>query len=129
LLHPASGNDVYAARIVGPEVVAAIARRARLGDITQQESATAIHQVRVELNARFQIIELTSALAEAAMNPAEGRALRGYDSVQLAAALELNVAFARTGSAITMVSADEELNTAARAEGLVVENPNLHPTP
>ncbi len=75
------------------------------------------------------IIELTAALAEAAMNLAEGRALRGYDSVQLAAALELNVAFAVTGSAITMVSADEELNTAARAEGLVVENPNLHTTP
>ena len=127
LLHPGSGNDIYGARIVGPEVVAATARRARLGDITELEAAAAIHQLRAELNARFQIIEFTSELAEAAMSLAERCALRGYDSVQLATVLEVRAAFASAGRTITMVSADEELNAAAVAEGLVVENPNLHP--
>ena len=66
-------------------------------------------------------------LAEAAMDLAERCALRGYDSVQLATVLEVKEAFLSAAGTITLVSADEELNVAARAEGLVVENPTLHP--
>jgi hypothetical protein len=58
---------------------------------------------------------------------AETHALRGYDAVQLAAALNVNSACAAAGAVFTLVSADGELNAAARAEGLAVEDPNLHP--
>ncbi|NOT59076.1 MAG: nucleic acid-binding protein, partial [Acidobacteria bacterium] len=55
-------------------------------------------------------------------------ALRGYDAVQLAAALEENDELMSFGlPALTLVSADAELNKAAQAEGLNVENPNNHP--
>ena len=47
-----------------------------------------------------------------------------YDAVQLAAALELNRI---SQGGIVLVSADQDLNAAATAEGLTVENPNLHP--
>jgi predicted ATP-dependent endonuclease of OLD family len=52
--------------------------------------------------------------------------------VQLAAALEVNDLIMSTGmravgvSALTLVSADNELNLAAAAEGLIVENPQTH---
>jgi len=48
--------------------------------------------------------------------------------VQLAVALEVNRSHQAAGSSpITLVSADRDLNDAATAEGLTVENPNLHP--
>jgi hypothetical protein len=51
-----------------------------------------------------------------------------YDAVQLAAALELKKARDTVGlSPLLLVSADLELNTAAAAEGILVEDPNKHP--
>ncbi|MEK6304636.1 MAG: hypothetical protein AABO41_28465 [Acidobacteriota bacterium] len=59
---------------------------------------------------------------------AEKHALRGYDAVQLAAALKANEERVSNGLApLTVVSADAELNDAARAEGLNVENPTSYP--
>jgi hypothetical protein len=51
--------------------------------------------------------------------------LRGYDAIQLAAALQTQEMRARSSlSALLFLSADKELNTAAVNEGLRVENPN-----
>jgi len=59
---------------------------------------------------------------------AETLALRGYDAVQLAAAIAANNERVLNGlSPLIMVSADGELNDAARAEGLNVEDPNSNP--
>ena len=76
----------------------------------------------------YQIVEVTDALVNTAMTLAERHSLRGYDAVQLAAALELQTALTASGlPALTLVSADAELNTAATAEGLTIEDPNLYP--
>ena len=62
------------------------------------------------------------------MTLAETYGLRGYDAVQLAAAVEVNASYRSAGlPPITLVSADVELNAAASAEGLTVDNPNFHP--
>ena len=54
--------------------------------------------------------------------------LRGYDAVQLAAAIQVrDERLALGASPPTLVSADTELNAAAMMEGLRVENPNHHP--
>jgi len=48
--------------------------------------------------------------------------------VQLSAALDLNLQRVTSGlSPITLVSADRELNAAATASGLLVEDPNAYP--
>jgi hypothetical protein len=61
------------------------------------------------------------------MGLAEKHGLRGYDSVQLAAALELQAARTLASlPSVTFVSADDKLNTAAVLEGLLVESPNTH---
>ena len=68
---------------------------------------------------------MTEQLVNLAMTLAEGHGLRGYDSVQLAAALALQATReALDLSAVTFVCADDRLNAAAVAEGLSVENPN-----
>jgi uncharacterized protein len=54
--------------------------------------------------------------------------LRGYDAVQLAAALTTNdERISRGLLPLIFVSADTELNDAAQAEGLAIENPNNYP--
>jgi hypothetical protein len=57
---------------------------------------------------------------------AEAHAIRGYDAVHLAAALELSAASLAIGTTVMLISADTALNTAAAAEGLAVEDPNAH---
>ena len=62
-----------------------------------------------------------------AIRLAETYALRGYDAVQLAAVLTVHAAREAQGlSRLTLVSADHELNTAAVAESLLVDDPNTH---
>lgn len=59
------------------------------------------------------------------MKLAEAYQLRGYDSIQLAAALALHeTRLSLSLSPITFVCADNRLNIAAATEGLIVENPN-----
>jgi hypothetical protein len=59
---------------------------------------------------------------------AERHPLRGYDAVQLAAALAVHrPRAAALLPALTFVCADARLNAAATAEGLTVEDPNDHP--
>ena len=62
------------------------------------------------------------------MRLANTHTLRAYDAVQLAVALEVNRIYQAAGlGPVTLVSADHDLNAAAQAEGLTVEDPNLHP--
>jgi hypothetical protein len=58
------------------------------------------------------------------MTLAENHALRAFDAVQLAAALRVQAGYVAVGETLTLVSADTDLNTAALAEGLLVEDPN-----
>jgi len=63
-----------------------------------------------------------------AMLSARAHGLRAYDAVQLAAALEVNRIYQTGGRGpVTLVSADQDLNAAATAEGLAVDDPSMHP--
>jgi len=52
--------------------------------------------------------------------------LKAYDAVQLAAGLALRRTLAEQDIPLVFVSGDEALITAARAEGLTVDNPFWH---
>ncbi len=124
---PATAHRLYAARITGVEVVAALARRGRAGDIAADALAATLTQFRQEFTTLYRIVEITSALLSDAMRLAESRAVRGYDAVQLAAALRVHSECTALGLSATLVSADGDLNGAAVAEGLAVANPNTVP--
>jgi uncharacterized protein len=124
---PAASHTLYIVRISAAEIVAALFRRAKQGELTQSDAQTAINQFKVDLG-HYQIIEVNEALINRAMALAEKHALRGYDAVQLAACLEVQaVRAALSLLAITFVCADNQLNAAAKAENLATENPNDHP--
>jgi predicted nucleic acid-binding protein len=128
LAHPRAGHLIYLARITAVEVCAAIARRRRAGTIPAPDAAASLARFQLDLAQEYFVLEVTASLVTDAMRLADSHELRAYDAVQLAAALELNGRWLAAGmSGITLVSADHDLNTAAAAEGLLVEDPNLHP--
>ena len=124
---PAAGHRLYVARITGVEVIAALARRGRAGDVSADALAAALGQFRQEFATVYRIVEMAAALLSDAMRVAETRAVRGYDAVQLAAELRVNTECVALGLSSTLVSADGDLNAAAVAEDLTVEDPNTHP--
>lgn len=123
-----SGNVILLARITRVEVAAAIARRLKNASITAADAQNALTAFQHDLTNNYFTVEITPVLLSVAMSLATKHALRGYDAVQLAAALEANDERIANGlSPLTVVSADADLNTAAQAEGLKVENPNNYP--
>lgn len=123
-----TANRIYLVRLTLVEVISAITRKARRGGITAAGAEIAVAAFRRDFLNQYAKVDLISALIEHAANLAETHALRGYDAVQLAAALAINNERVTSGlSTVTLVSADGALNAAAVAEGLAVGDPNAHP--
>jgi predicted nucleic acid-binding protein len=123
LAAPAAGHSLFLVRIALAETVAAVTRRQRAGSISAPAAATALADFQYDFARQYFIVEVSAVLVGRAAALARTHALRGYDAVQLAAALEVQ-AHART---LTLLSADADLNAAATAEGLLVDDPNNHP--
>jgi predicted nucleic acid-binding protein len=123
LADPAAGHFLYVARIIDVEMTAAVARRRRLGSISPAEAGRALAAFRQDFAQQYRIVELAIPLLQQASQLADRHGLRAYDAVQLAAAHEIHAA----DPSLTLLSSDAELNAAATAEGLTVDDPNLHP--
>jgi uncharacterized protein len=128
LFDPVLGHEVFVAAVSGVEIVAAVTRRTRGSSISSTDATAVCSQLRNDLQAEYQILEITENIINSAMKLAETHGLRGYDAIQLAAGCAVNVlCIANNLPPIVFVSADNELNMAASSEGLFVENPNNHP--
>ena len=124
---PASGNFVYVARIAFVEVISAITRREKGNHISTNDADNARLTFEQDYLNEFLKVEISEALINEAANLVKKYALRGYDAIQLAAALETeNERIALGLSSLTLLSADTDLNAAAVSEGLMVDNPNNH---
>jgi predicted nucleic acid-binding protein len=118
---------IYIAHITAVEVTSAVARRRKGRTLTAAKAASILRRFRQHLAGRYTVIEMTPALFNEAMRLANKHALRAYDAVQLAAALEINQKEQDAGFApVTLISADQALNDSATAEGLIVVDPNAH---
>ena len=116
------------ARITAIEITSAITRKQRGRHLSAAQAGAILGHFRRHLAERYSILEFTAALAAEAMLLARAHGLRAYDAVQLASALEVNRIYHTGGlGPITMVSADQDLNDAASAEELTVEDPNTRP--
>jgi len=123
LAAPTAGHSLIVVRITLAETVAAVTRRERGGSITPQDAATAVADFQLDFARQYIVVEVSAGLVAQAATLARRHALRGYDAVQLAAALEIHP----NDPSLTLLSADAELNTAAIVEGLTVDDPNSHP--
>ena len=125
---PGARPRLLVVRVTPVEVAAALFRRVRGGTLTLTAASSALAMLANNMQRTFQVAEVTPTLADLAIEIAERYGLRGYDCIQLAGALLTQRQRARSGlNPLTLVSADAELNSAARAEGLPVEDPNAHP--
>ena len=101
------------ARITYAEVAAAVARAAREDVIDQRHRDTILGRLDGDF-ASFTVVEIRRATLRMVPALVVQHVLRGYDAVQLAAALMIR----REGGAVAFWSTDSDLITAARAEGL-----------
>ncbi|MBD2460141.1 type II toxin-antitoxin system VapC family toxin [Oscillatoria sp. FACHB-1407] len=128
LFDAALGNEFFVAAITGVEIIAAVTRRVRNGSIAVTDAKLVCNQLRSDLQTDYQVIEITEQIINSGMALAEAQGLRGYDAIQLAAGCAVNKLCIDNGlSPIILVSADNELNSAAAHQGLLIENPNIYP--
>jgi uncharacterized protein len=127
-LDPVNGNSIYISEITLAECGAAFALKQRTGAITTQEQSFALNLFLAHCNNEYNLITVTRQIIDRAVILTQQRKLRGYDAVQLATALQLKDVFANLNiTNFTFISADNNLLQAAQAEGLALDNPNLHP--
>src|SRR5262249_54168430 len=118
---------LYIALITAVEVTSAIARR-RGTTLTAAQASSLLSRFRQHLAGRYLPPQITPPFVRDAMALANTPRLPAYDAVQRAAALAVHRDWtANRLGAFVFVSADRALNAAAQAEGLTVEDPNLHP--
>ena len=120
-------NIIYIAQITGVEVFSAVSRRQRGGSLPNTDANKSIARFKRDFQNKLRVLRLTNSVTSDAMRLAETHGLRGYNSVQLATALELeNRIASRKLASIIFISAHNQLNQAAQNEGLTVDNPNNH---
>ncbi len=103
-------------RITPLEVVSALARRLRAGDIDERPYRRAVARLRADLPS-FHVIEVTPRLIDAAEPLMRRYPLRAMDAMHLAAALSLP---AEEGSANELIVYDDRLRQVAAMENLRV---------
>lgn len=113
------------------EAVAAFCRKARQQGLSQRISGADrnrhITLFRQDVEEQYYVIRLTKPICLRVGNLCRSYKLRAYDAVQLATALIMNERFIiDRKTALVFISADVNLLTVAEAEGLGIENPNVH---
>ncbi len=107
---------VATSRVAYPEARAAFARRGRARGITAASLSRIVSALDRDFD-RLVVVELNASLAKGAGDLATRLALRGFDAIHLASALELEKL---AGSRASFLCFDDRLRNAALAEGLAV---------
>jgi len=128
ILAPAAGNDIHVLQIAGVEISSAIVRRRKGGSVSVADAVAALTEAEKDFASAYIVLDSVDQLLDSARRLVIAHELRALDGIQLAAAVEVHRVRTSSGlPAITVVSADLELNAAAKREGFLVENPNDHP--
>jgi uncharacterized protein len=112
-----SGGSVTS-RSSAVEVASALARRAREGAFSRDACARAIARLDAGANAML-VVELTPEIVVRAQALVQRHPLRAGDAVQLASCLYVRDTVDHD---ITLVAFDDRLNTAARLEGVRIDD-------
>jgi len=125
LTAPNQAHDLYTVRLTGPEMIAALFRKMRTGELPRTTTIRLAQDFKNDWKWQYQVLEVNAVLSERAMTLAEKHSLRGYDAVHLAAALLLHESRrANNRPDMIFLAADDDLLQAADTEGLSTDNPN-----
>jgi hypothetical protein len=117
-----SSDRLIVSSLARVEITAALVRRARRGGLSEDHLHDILAALETELREVFEVMELSAAIMTRATDLVRTHALRAADAIQLASAL-VAMGGPSKASDFTFVSADAELNAAARQEGLNVADP------
>jgi predicted nucleic acid-binding protein len=121
------GSAIAIAHFGLVETAAAFAAKQRGQFITSSEHESVLADLLRDAKNRYRLVAVGSAIIDSAIQLTRRQKLRGYDAIHLACALALNRPLVENDlPSLTFVAADGDLLAAAEAEGLVVDNPNLH---
>jgi len=122
--------SIVMVHLVIVEVTSALMRRVREGVLTDAEYAQAQNAFRADCLRQYELVTAVDDVIDQANRLLETYPLRAYAAVHLATAVVSNrYLLANDLTPLVFLSADDRLNQAASAEGLVVDNPNTHPEP
>ena len=125
LFRPENGHLSTISRLTLVEVFSAFARRRREGSVTVTGYGTNVRAFRIDSVTYYRLIDLTTDVVDLSQQLLEQHPLRANAAVQLATALITNRSLTGAGlRGLVFLSADNRLNSAAQAEGLVFEDPN-----
>ncbi len=128
LMDQTESYTVFLSEITLAEFAAAISAQHRAPNgISQQERDDLINLFLTRCESYYQLVPVSRAIIDRAVVLTQNNRLRGCDSIQLATAIITNEKIIESNfSPLTFVAADNDLLTAASAENLIIENPNLH---
>jgi uncharacterized protein len=124
----APGTFATTTHLVMAEVISALNRRVREGNVTAADYARLADRFRDDCRVTYQLIAVNNAILQSAGDLLERHPLRAYDAIHLATALTINRRLLASGAlGVVFLSADDRLLQGAITEGLAVDNPNEHP--
>jgi len=127
LAHPAQ-YVIYTAALAKAEVISALQRRVRDGNLALPQAQRLTQRVTVHFAQRYDVLAITQPLIDQACGVLQVHPLRAADAIHLACALMIRrIAQAQGLPPPSFVVADIALRAAATAEGFLVEDPLQHP--
>lgn len=119
---PQPGQTIYIAQVTPLEIISALARLRRVGQMTDRTMQAARLHVQRHVARQYQVITLVPAIFGRAERLIDRYDLFAADALQLACVLSVEHYLLATGL-VTFVSADDRLLAAAHGEGLLIHNP------
>ena len=119
-----SGQTVYTSVLTQPELVSALQRRVREGNLEADEALELAQQVVAHMAQSYALIAITPPVIAQACTALHKHPLRAYDALHLACAQAVReVLESQRLSVPVFIAADDMLLAAAAAEGFAVDNP------
>lgn len=127
LLRSPDEHTFLTARITMVEIYSALARRRREGSVLPAHCDIARQAFTAHSSTDYAFIELDLDIIAQAQGLLWRHPLYAYDAVQLASALTVNrILLDAALPPLVFLCADDRLNKAASAEGLLIDNPHDH---
>ncbi len=127
ICEPAANHIIVLAHIGLAEIAAALGVKYRQNVLTTDVRDGLLRDLQRDGRDQYWLVDVEQNMVTDAIDLIRRQKLRGYDAVHLACALFLEHTLLQQGlPGLTLVSADQDLLTAAQAEGLLTDNPNLH---
>ena len=120
-----SGEPVFLVEITIAEVSAALSILRRTGRISEHQRVQYWERFEKDCVQRYRFLPTHYQMICTAALLCANHPLKGYDAVQVAAALHLQQSL-ETERPLTFVAGDKSVIAAAEAEGLTVDNPFWH---